>query len=185
MPFEIDMDITDPITGTTYSIEHLKPFNVTYEIKVDGEPTEVTLRVHFASHCYTRSRKEDDPDHSVLFKEQKRRGPDDERVFCPDRWEFSKKLPDIITNLHSKGCYPGGSKELFYRHEDAPKSNPQHGWYICTRLSASDKYQNLTLSVRSAHWRTNRPVDTRGGTKRFYALLAQFYATEKQKREWL
>lgn len=177
-------EVVDPISGTSYSLEHLNPFQVTYGIKVGGEPVEVPLHVHFSNHCYTRSRHNDSED-AVIFSEKKRNGEVDERVFCAERWEFSKLLPAIIKDLHSKGCYPGGSKEVFYRQENAPSNNPQHGWYICTRLGVSHKHQNLTMSVRSAHYRTNKPFDIRGGTKRFYALLAQFYASEKRKRDWL
>lgn len=178
-------EVIDPASGKSYSLEHLKPFKVTYGIKVSGEPVDVPLHVHFSEHCYTRSRKDGDLDEAVLFREKKRGGQVDERVFCEARWEFSKSLPAIIKDLHSKGCYPGGSKEMFYRQENAPINNPQHGWYICTRLGVSQKHKNLTMSVRSAHYRTNKPFDIRGGTKRFYALLAQFYASEKRKRDWL
>ncbi|MEW8009252.1 MAG: hypothetical protein G8D88_17665 [gamma proteobacterium symbiont of Ctena orbiculata] len=179
----MDKTVTDTATGESYSLEHLKPFQVTYSIKVNGEPKDVTLHVHFSKHCYTRSRKEGDPDNAVLYREEKRRGDIDERVFCKARWEFSKSLPTVIRELHSKSCYPGGSKEMFYRHEGAPMSNPHHGWYICTRLGVNQKHKNLTMSVRSAHWRTNKPFGIRGGTKRFYALLAQFYASEQKKRD--
>ena len=182
----MNIAVTDPKTGETCTLEHLQPFNVVYSIRVDANPVDVTLRVHFSHHCYTRSRNPEDSDDAVLFTEKKRKGAvKDERVFCRKRWEFSKSLPSVIKELHSKGCYPGGSKEMFYRHEEPPISNPQHGWYICTRLGASEQYKNLTMSVRSAHWRTNKPADIRSGTKRFYAILAQFYAEEKKKRGWL
>ncbi|MEW8389334.1 MAG: hypothetical protein AB2660_17600 [Candidatus Thiodiazotropha sp.] len=100
----MDKTVTDTATGESYSLEHLKPFQVTYSIKVNGEPKDVTLHVHFSKHCYTRSRKEGDPDNAVLYREEKRRGDIDERVFCKARWEFSKSLPTVIRELHSKGC---------------------------------------------------------------------------------
>lgn len=181
----MDETVTNPTTGQTYSLRHLKPFQVVYRIKVDRHPIDVALRVHFSNHCYTRSRKNGDTDNAVLYQETKRGGLIDERIFCASRWEFSKSLPSSIIALHSKGCFSGSNKAIFYRQEQPLHIGSYHGWYICARLSASERHQNLTMSVRSAHWRTNRPFNVRGGTKRFYTLLAQFYAIEKKKRNWL
>jgi len=178
-------DIDDSSLEKEYSTEHLRPFDITYSIKIDGQPKDVTLSVHFSNHCYTRSRKEGDSDEDVLFQEKKRHGIIDERVLCNERWEFSKSLPEIIQDLHGKGCFIGGSKEIFYRQELPAKGNIHAGWYICARLGASNTHQNLTLSIRSVHWRNNRPIDIRGGPKRFYALLAQFYSIESDKRDWM
>lgn len=176
--------VIDFATGNAYSLEHLAPFAVTYQILVEGEPVDVTLHVHFPNHCYTRSRHDSDPDEAVLIPEPDDRS-DEERVFCINRWNFSQKLPDIIKNLHSKGCFPGGSKEIFYRQEDPPRAGHVAGWYLVFRLGVSNTHKNLTMSVRSVHYRYNKPYDIRGGSRRFYIILQQFYQQEKAKRDWL
>ena len=176
--------VLDHATGETRSLKHLRPFTVTYNIRVDGEPVEVGLNVHFTNHCFTRSKKEEDPAESVLYRERHRQG-EVERVFCQNRWGFSQGLPDIIKSLPDKLCFRGGSKLLFYRQEGAPPHNSHAGWYLCVRFDASDRHQNLTMSVRSVHKRQNRPHDTRGAPTRFRVLLAQFYSEERKKREWL
>lgn len=180
----MDNEIKGPVTEVTYCLRHLKSFQMTYDIHVEKKPVKVQIRILFSNHCYTRSRKDNDPDHAVLFIENKRNGQVDQRVFCQERWDFSKKLPIIIQEFHSKTCLPGGRKELFYRQESPAPGNLHEGWYICVRLGASEKHKNLTMSIRSAHYRTNRPVDTRGSPRRFYALLSSFYKEEKHKRGW-
>ncbi|MCP4697826.1 MAG: hypothetical protein GY862_13385 [Gammaproteobacteria bacterium] len=176
-------EVKDSVTGKSYSLGHLEPFQVSYAIKMNNIAIDVNLHVFFTSHCYTRSRKEGDSDCAVLYRERKRGGID-ERVFSKARWEFSKFLPDIIKSLHSKGCYPGSKKELFFRQEKPPYAGSQDGWYICFRLGVSKKHKNLTMSVRSVHWRNNRPY-VRRVAKRFYALLSEFYSEAKKKMDWL
>lgn len=176
-------DITDS-SGNKYSIAHLKPLNVIFDIRCAGEPISVDLYVIFSNHCYTGSRKDHHTDEDVLFREKRQYGVD-ERVFDLERWEFSKRLPGIIKDLHSRLCLQGGSRELFYRQEERPSPSSYEGWYLCIRLSADNTNRRLVLSVRSAHYRRNRPFDVRGAPKRFYAVLAQFYRQEKKKREWL
>lgn len=181
----MDNALIDPLTGIEYSLLHLHGFNTKYEIRDGQETVLVDIRVHFSTHCYTKSREDNDPDHVVLYRERKRDGSIDERVFCERRWNFSQRLPGIIQDLHSKLCHEGGSGELFYRQEDASQVGAHDGWYICIRMNVSDRHQNLVMSVRSAHHRHNRPCDIRGGTRRFYALLSRYYRKVRQSRDWL
>lgn len=181
----METSITDPVTGKEYSLEHLRPRTVSYNIKVNKEPKTVTVRVHFSRHCYSRTKKDADPPESVILEENRSGGFAEQRVFCPHRWEFSRQLPEIIEQLHHKGCLIGSS-EIFYRQEGAPSQGAHEGWYICARLSASKKHQNLTMSIRSVHYRNNRPVDIRGrGVTKFYVVLERFYKSASQTHDWL
>lgn len=181
----MEQSITEPVSGDKYSLEHLRPRTVSYNIKVNKEPKTVTLQVHFSPHCFSRTKNDDDPPESVILEEVRRGGNIERRVFCPQRWEFSKNLPEIIEQLHHKGCLVGGG-EIFYRQENAPLQGAHEGWYICARLSASKKYQNLTMSIRSVHYRQNRPVDIRGrGVTKFYVILERFYRSASQTHDWL
>lgn len=182
---------TDPTTLETFTFDHMAPFEVTYPVRLKDSDSadseiEVEIQVIFSNHCYTRSKASNDPaELPILFKEKKRDGTVDERVFCSERWNFSKSLPDLIRALNDKNCLAGGSREIFYRIEHANPPGTPEGWYICFKLDASEKYKNLTLSVRSAHYRTNRPNDVRGGFRRFYAILAKFFSEELEKKPWL
>ena len=178
-------DVFDPITGQVYSLEHLHRFEVSYSIKVEGKEMDVPLMIFFSDHCYTETRKDSHPESAVILREEKRHGIIDERVFCQQRWHFSKHLPEIIKNLHSKRCHLGDN-EVFYRQEESPPRNSHAGWYICIKLSVSERHKNLTLSVRSVHWRENRPLGVlRGGPRPFFAILANFYKKQLKERDWL
>jgi hypothetical protein len=175
--------VIDSVTGETYSLEHLKSLPMTYTIKPGGNPVDVELYLHFSNHCYTKSRKSHHTDEEVLFRETKKNGTIDERVFCKERWEFSKLLPEIFRELHAKPCFIGNEKTMFYRQENKPFVGSHEGWYICARFGVSNKHENLVITVRSVHYRTNRPESIRGESKRFYVWLMRFY--QDTKRDWL
>jgi len=176
----------DPKTAKEYSLEHLIPFEAAYPIRTSDGEVIVSLQVHFTCHCYTRSKETYDPiDINVIKVERKRNGTIDERVFCRERWAFSKRLPGIIEGFHSTLCLPGSSKALFYRPEDKPHPGSHEGWYICAKLGHRPMDKTLTLSIRSVHHRINQPDGVRGGSKRFYVLLSQFYREQKKKFDWL
>ena len=182
----MEISITDPVSGNEYSLEHLQPRTFSYNIKVNKEPKIITLGILFSPHCYTRTKDDTDPPDSVILEENRKGGRIEQRVFCPHRWKFSKQLPEIIEQLHHKGCLIGGNGEIFYRQEGAPSQGAHDGWYICARLNASAKHQNLTMSIRSVHYRNNRPADIRGrGITKFYVVLERFYKSASQTHNWL
>jgi len=82
-------EVFDAITGRSYPVAHLKAKAVPFHLLLDREQVSIHLHVYYANHCYTRSRTADDPDDTVLFRELKRDGTYDERIFCPKRYEFS------------------------------------------------------------------------------------------------
>jgi len=167
---------TDPETGEEYDLSHFLTFETAYEIKFrDGTEDEIQTLVRFSNHCYTRSMKEGDDERHIVDRQPRRGGIEDIRVFCPYRWEFSLKLRAILETLLFKQCLTGSNQEILYRQEDASPPGDQAGWYICMRLDyKEDRDPSLEISVRSVHWRPNRPEDTRGGPKRFCILLRQY-----------
>lgn len=171
--------VKDALTGEVHSIQHLSPRIINYSIKVDGKTENVPVRVDFSEHCYTRSRKEGDPEEAVILSEPRKDKTTDERVFCLDRWNFSLQLPTILEELRDRMCFVGNSSEVFYRQEDAPAPGDRAGWYICMRFDYRAKWNEMRISVRSCHWRTNRPIEVRGPNKRFYMIFAAYY---KKKR---
>lgn len=159
----------DPDSQIEYDLRHMQSFDVEYEVKLSkSDPlTKVNAKVSFSNHCFSRSKKPDDADRHVISIE-----PFEERVFCPERWAFSKGLPDIIRDLTYKGCLQGGKKEIIYRQEDRTCPGSHEGWYICLKL---DYKKGLEVWVRSAHWRPNRPIDIRSnGETRFCMLLSGY-----------
>jgi hypothetical protein len=106
--------------------------------------------------------------------ERKKDSSLEDRVFCPDRWTFSKTIPDIIENLEYKGCFGGNSKQLIFRQELPKNAGSHEGWYLCLKLDYSPN-KGLELRVTSCHYRLNRPTNIRShGSTRFYVLLNKF-----------
>ena len=169
----------DPESGQVYDLSHTIPTTFTYQVKLskESELIDVPVKVYFSQHCYSREAKEDEVVH---FQETRRHGRVENRTFCPDRWSFSQKLPEIIRGLQNKGCLIGGSHEVLYRLEDANPRNKDCGWYICMRLGfRKSRNPQVELSVRSVHYRNTRPYDIRGGHQRFYVLLAKLLKSHK------
>lgn len=159
----------DPDTGIEYDLLHMESFETQFEVKLSkSDPvTTVNAKIVFSNHCFSRTRTDDDADRHVIAVEKY-----EERVFCANRWEFSKRLPDIIRELGYKGCLQGGSKEILYRQEDRSNPRDHDGWYICMRL---DFKAGLEIWIRSTHWRPNRPIDIRShGETRFCILLSGY-----------
>lgn len=178
MPFNHDRSAwTDPDTGTTYDLGVFKPFTTTYEIKPrkDAEPFSVEVLVRFSNHCYSRTRK-GEAEHHIIDTQQHRNGMVDERVFCVDRWTFCQNVRTVIDELALKRCLEGGSKEILYRQEQPSQVAAHDGWYLCMRLEhRKGRTPPLSLSVRSVHWRTNRPADIRRhGGQKFREILSRF-----------
>ncbi|GGD43877.1 hypothetical protein GCM10007235_14810 [Pseudoxanthomonas indica] len=143
----------------------------------------VNVRVYYSNHCWTRTRK-DEPEDTVLFYEHHSDWVD-ERVFCETRWKFSLQLPEIVASLPHSLCLRGRSKQIFYRVKADESKDGYAGWYVCARLRAIQKKQEITLSIRSVHYRTNRPEDTRGGPQRFWALFWDFYKDLRSNHDWV
>jgi len=179
-------EILEPLSGKVYCLKHLAQMDVIYTVQLGKDKYDLPVKVFFDDHCWNRARKETDPDEAVVAVDTKHHWLEEERVFCERRWEFSKRLPGIIAELADKGCLSGDRKEIFYRQEDRDRQDNHIGWYICAKLDISDRHKNVTLSVRSAHYRRNRPHGIRShGTRRFYAFLAAFLNDKKRKRKWL
>lgn len=164
-------------------IDHLVDTILPVEVRINGEAFLVNVHVHYSNHCWTKARK-GEPSESVLFREHHRGGVD-ERVFCEQRWQFSKQLPAMIGAISHALCLRGGSNEVFYRMKDDPGKGRKAGWYACIRLAANQTQKEITLSVRSVHYRTNRPADVRGAPVRFWALFWGFYKELRPRNDWV
>ncbi|WP_226668995.1 hypothetical protein [Microbulbifer aggregans] len=166
-----------PDTGTEYDLSHMADMTLSFNVmlKKGEEPVSFPCRVEFHNHCYTRGRKEGDTDEQVFIAEKRRGGEIEERVFCPERWDYSLRLPEILRNIVFKDCLQGDRKEILFRQEDRPDASSLKGWYLCMRFDyRKDLDPKLILRINSCHWRPNRPDGVRGGPKRFLMLLAQF-----------
>ncbi|MEJ1343594.1 MAG: hypothetical protein RPU35_16990 [Candidatus Sedimenticola sp. (ex Thyasira tokunagai)] len=177
-------EVYDCLTKKNYDLEHLHRLHTSFTIRLEEVDIKVPMVAMFSNHCYTASRKEGQPNEAVLYEEQRHNGEIDERVFCLPRWKSSRHLPQTINELHNKRCLLGNGA-VFYRQEGVPSRNNHAGWYICACLGVSNSHKNLTLNVRSLHWRENRPSGLRGHPRPFFAILTDYYRKQRGKRDWL
>lgn len=178
-------EVFDANTNKSYDVSHLTSTVVPFNLLIAGNQVVVDLHVYYSNHCFTRSRVQGDPDEAVLFSEVNKCGNVDERVFCPNRYAFSLQLLKILASLNQAMCYRGGQGQIFYRLKNDPGAKQRsHGWYICGRLDANVKHQQLRMNIRSVHHRTNEPNDVRGQC-RFFHILMPFYIAQKAKYAWL
>ena len=163
-------------TQATPCLAHLTSQEVTISFKHENQIVDAKVTVYYSNHCWTRSKGVTDPDSSILHSEQRKNGYVDHRVFDQERYDFSKSLPSIIDNLTDKVCLQGNGS-IFYRHERPGTAYTDEGWYICARLE--HQQGSLRLSVRSVHYRKNKPVDTRGPAIRFRELVRRLMRQHK------
>lgn len=166
----------DPLTGQRYPLVAFQSFTTHFMIKHDraSDPVAVPVFVRVSNHCYTRKR-DGEPDEAVFDTQTHKDGTLEERVFSPERWAFAQELPNVIQYLADKQCLESNRGDMFYRQEGKPTQQSHEGWYWCLRLDyRHNKEIPVQLSVRSVHWRHNRPNDTRGKMIRFKILLARF-----------
>ncbi len=77
------------------SFDHLEPFNFMFFSKKANK--NLRVRVIFSNHCFTKKALGDEEESAdILFVE----GFNRSRIFCPVRYELSKKLVTLINDLN-------------------------------------------------------------------------------------
>lgn len=104
MSFNLDKQIKFKefsLDGLTYDLSHLDAHIIEYEQppKDDKQPIKYKFYVTYSMHCFTKDYDHySQEDKSKLMYETSL----EKRPFCKVRYELSKKLPEIISNLPSK-----------------------------------------------------------------------------------
>ncbi len=134
-----------------YLLDHLAPFDWTYQIEVgDGKPPEIyKFHIAFSHHCFTSN-----PDSKSPF-DQELQYPNefnDGRQFDFRRYEHSKRLRKIIESLHKRTCLQTNHRN-FLRIEiiDEKQENVEYEVYFRVTKTAQKGW--LRLYVESAYVR--------------------------------
>lgn len=144
--------------GTEYDLSHLHPSTCRYEQPAkDNKPAHVyTVDVIFSHHCFTRKIPNDEcPDAALCYSDDR-----ETRLFDYQRYDVSKKLPDIIAGLGKSKCFHTGyDNYLSIQLVDAQGVTVEYDiFFAVTRAS---KRGALNLYVQSAYVRdeehANRP----------------------------
>lgn len=151
---------TDSQTGDSYCLQHMSTVTIplTYEFK-DGEEKykgQIDVKVIFDPHCYTSVKKDNDT-RDTLVTDHYSDGSTEERALDIDRYNYSRGLVKVISNLSHKMCRESRIFGKAIRLEERDKRNPRSGIYILMKMRKTGN--NLTLYVETAHHRTNEPFD--------------------------
>ena len=138
------------INGEVFVLEHLQPF--TWELHqpcTDKHPArDFRFHVTFSCHCFTR--KPDDGE--TVDPEYWYQAPRETRVFCLERWSFSKSLPTIIQELDQRRCYHTGHRNFFTIDLIEP-NGIQRDYEVYFDVNRSERKGWLNLVVQSAYVR--------------------------------
>ena len=160
-----DQNVIGP-DGSVYTLKHLSQCETSFDLKIKEELFTVPVLIKYRDHCYSRDfdlLKEGDQEHWLMPI-----NPMDKnrRLFCKDRWAYSKSLPDLISNMIANGVlYRTTNNGLYYKLERSSRisSHTDEGIYLFFKFSPN-KYNpaGFVLSVESVHERKNRPTNDRG-----------------------
>jgi len=127
------------------SIEHLAPFGFTYARPAKGDDPgwEKEIAVTFSWHCYTRT---PEPGEQVYIL----RDGNEQRCFCPIRYQLSRYLPDIIRQLDQKAIFQTGKGNFVTVEVIEPAGRTVEYGVFFTVTSGRGK-EPLKLRVSSAY----------------------------------
>jgi len=140
----------------TYSLKHVHPFEHEFIVpSVGGKPEiKYKIKIRFGLHCFTRGKKgTEDP---LLFYKDNREC----RIFCFDRYELSKRLRIIVTELLDRKCYHTG-KSNYFTVDLIDKDGKEVGYEVYFIVSKCTNEKGvLNLYIQSAYPRT-RNISTK------------------------
>ena len=157
--------------GKVYDLAHLYPVPMRYEqpAKEDKATRVYKVDVQFSLHCFTRGAKVDErPEAALLYSDNR-----ETRIFDFQRYELSKRLPEIVACLMERKCYHSGKGNFFTIDIIDEQDGSITEYDIFFAASCSSKKGVITLFVQSAYVRdeehgSNRPQGNRIG---FHVIL--------------
>ncbi len=155
----------------TYDLSHLHPRPTTVtQSAVPGKPERVfNLVIFYSLHCFTRGIEPGEIPNPALCYSDRR----ETRVFDFQRYELSKRLPQITAELAKRKCYHSG-KGNFFVVELVDESGSREEYEVFFVASRSSTRGVLNLFVQSAYIRDQDHLSARPTprkTIRFEILL--------------
>jgi hypothetical protein len=159
--------IQDPTNNQTISLECFTPFFKKITIKnQEKQDVEISTRISFSPHCYTRGFNEDkdDPAHILLTEQPRNSTTINKRVFDGQRYIFANHLKqELENNLATLKCLEGRDDQVVLNFEARDLTNRNVGWYTFIRVQINAKFPKiLQIEIQSIHKRTNKPENLVG-----------------------
>jgi hypothetical protein len=165
--------------GRRYDLTHLDPkrFTVTLPAKPGYEAVQIEIRVGYMSHAFSKGCLDNCQPHAEYS------GEGDPRVFCPERYALSLRLPDFINAIGDKSCYESNHRNGSHFVVENVEGLPQgcEYWVFLEMVRVEDRV--VRLRVRSAYvGERNRAPRARGGQSvRFRQWLSRTLGLHKKK----
>jgi len=129
------------IRGQVYDLDHLDPFD--FEIEVEG--AVIVVHVEFSCHCFTEGLG---PQHTPDLRYTHGK---ETRAFDVQRFELSKKLPDILRTLGNRSVYRTQQESFFVLRQEDIEGLKVPYLVFFSAFKATDKRVHVRLLVRSAY----------------------------------
>lgn len=157
--------------STTYDLSHLHPRTtiVTQNATAEKPKRVFNLVVFFSLHCFTRGIAPSESLNPALCYSDAR----ETRLFDFQRYELSKRLPQIIAELAQRKCYHSG-KGNFFVVELVDASGASEEYEVFFVASRSSTRGIINLFVQSAYIRDKTHLAARPAQRkpiRFEILL--------------
>jgi hypothetical protein len=167
-PIEID--------GVHYHLTHLHPITVVYTQppKKDHPERTYTVDVIFGLHCFTKGINNGSAvDPRLCYSDAR-----ETRIFDLNRFELSKRLPELVAKLHATKCYHTNHGN-FFTIEIIENGGEKQQYEVYFTLSRSAKKGHLTLWVQSAYIR-DREHQTKN-KKKSIGLFVLLFNTQNNR----
>jgi hypothetical protein len=153
---------------TVYDLGHLHPFeyDLVLPAKDDKPERQYRLNVTFSMHCFTRDARKDE----MVLAELAYSDDRETRIFEFDRYELSKRLPEIVCTLGERKCHHDKHGN-FYVFEIIDKTGRRQYYSVFFTLSKAGNKAGLNLFITTAHMRPEQPYAKNVKPVRFSVIV--------------
>lgn len=133
------------IDGEAIDLAHLEPFAARFEIRNLGR--SLTIDVKFSNHCFTTAFDPAVHQRSYVVMDGRR-----ERAFDRERFELSRRLPDMIRSLPDGPVWLTASDRNYaYVARLADEDGRSYPMFFHLKRLRDEAPRNLSLVVESAY----------------------------------
>jgi len=148
-----------------YNLEHLNPFYYEFIQKGNNnDDKKYKCLVDFSDHCFTT----------------KQNSIEGTRVFCPIRHELSKKLPEIIKNMHTQKVFFTSAQDKFVKIHDFNTSQEYEVYFSLKK--SNDAKCDIYMFINSAYIRDlEKKINFRRKPISFFTIIHNTIINKKIK----
>jgi len=152
--------------GVRYDLSHLHPRTLKFERAAESEKPAIvyTVDVIFSIHCFSHRLPAGEYDRRLAYSDAR-----ETRLFDFDRYELSKRLPEIIETMAQRKCLHTGHGN-FVTVEVVAKDGSSVNYHVFFTASKSDRKGRVNLYIQSAYV-PDKKVGNSGKPIRFLVIL--------------